>query len=124
MSRIIEALARAVRAGVEEAIKDPAVPVTAPETLAPAAARQVEHRVMDEVAPIVQNLTNNEPWYRSRVTWGALVAIALPLLRAIGVNTDLIDQGSVVDIIMSLVAAAGGLYVLYGRYVGKKPLGA
>lgn len=79
--------------------------------------------VMEQVQPVVDHLTNQEPWYKSRVTWGAIASIALPLLGAFGVSSDVIDADQFIALGLALGTAAGGVLTLYGRWAAKKPLG-
>lgn len=86
-------------------------------------ASAVSNAVAKEVKPVVDHLTNQEPWYRSRVTWGAIASIALPLLGAFGVSSDIIDSDQFVALGLAVGTAAGGLLTLYGRWAAKKPIG-
>ncbi|MEI4470909.1 hypothetical protein [Frigidibacter sp. MR17.24] len=78
--------------------------------------------VVAKVAPIVAHATNAEPWYRSRVTWGAIIAITAPILSALGVSADVLDPDLAVSISTAVATAVGGLLTLYGRWKAKKPL--
>lgn len=84
----------------------------------------VAERVTREVVPIVDHMTNNEPWYKSRVTWGAIVSIATGLLGAFGVATDWIDPDQAIALGMALGSTVGGAIALYGRWKARKPIGA
>jgi hypothetical protein len=86
-------------------------------------ATTISKAVTDQVQPVVDHLTNQEPWYRSRVTWGAIASIALPLLGAFGVSSDIIDADQFVALGLAVGTAAGGLLTLYGRWAAKKPIG-
>lgn len=86
-------------------------------------ASDISNAVAKEVQPVVDHLTNQEPWYRSRVTWGAIASIALPLLGAFGVSSDIIDSDQFVALGLAIGTAAGGLLTLYGRWAAKKPMG-
>lgn len=94
--------------------------------VAPADAQQVAQAVTKEVAPIVVNATNSEPWYRSRIYLGLLVAALGMLGSATGY---FVIPGEEIDSIVSIITMAmelGGVaYATYGRMVGatKKPLG-
>jgi hypothetical protein len=50
--------------------------MTDAKKIAPAVTTKVEEQVRAEMQPVIDHLTNNEPWYQSRVTWGALIAAA------------------------------------------------
>jgi drug/metabolite transporter (DMT)-like permease len=80
--------------------------------------------VVRQISPTLEHLANAEPWYRSRVTWGAIVSIGLPALGALGVATDWIDQETAISVAMAVGSAVGGLITLYGRWKAKRPIGA
>jgi hypothetical protein len=110
-------LATAVATAISSTVARPEV-----EANAQAVPALVE-AVTREVTPIVENATNSEPWYRSRVTWGAIASIVLPLLGAFGVRSDIIDADQFVALGLALGTAAGGLLTLYGRWKAKRPIG-
>ncbi len=78
---------------------------------------------LQEVADAVAHATNGEPWYRSRVTWGALVAGGASLAGAFGLTLGQEDR----EVLAGGLAAAGGLVgaalTLYGRWKARRPLG-
>lgn len=80
--------------------------------------------IVDAVAPIVAHTTNNEPWYQSRVTIGAIVSIAIPALGALGISSDVVDADQLTAILVAAGSLAGGALTLYGRWKAKKPLGS
>lgn len=87
----------------------------------------VAESVANELAPRLEHLTNAEPWYQSRVTWGAL-------LSAVGATSALLGypiaeemQSRILEVI-TLWTAFGGLVsgpvlTLWGRWAAKKPIG-
>lgn len=79
--------------------------------------------VTREVAPMIENANNAEPWYRSRVTIGALVSIIIPLLGLAGISSDVVDADQLTAIIVAAGSAIGGMLSLYGRWKAKRPLG-
>lgn len=85
----------------------------------------VANDIMKEVAPRVQNATNSEPWYRSRVIVGLLGAIVGMIVRKAGGTWADGDVETWINGIAEIVTAAGALYALYGRTFAstKKPLG-
>ena len=107
-----------VNAAVTDAVKEAQLPVDN------YMKQVVVNRVVENVLPVVDHLTNNEPWYRSRVTWGALGAIALPLLGFIGVGSDVISMDEFVAGGLALGTMASGALTLYGRWKARKPIGA
>ncbi|HYI27568.1 MAG TPA: hypothetical protein VD863_06920 [Bradyrhizobium sp.] len=104
---------------VRDVLEKPNVPVSNRE------AAQVAHEVTKELAPVVENATNSESWWRSRVILGALVAIIAGLFGTVGIVIDEETRGQLVTLIPVLVSTAGAVFALYGRIVGatKKPLG-
>jgi hypothetical protein len=88
--------------------------------------RDVSHtaeKVIANVVPMVEHVTNQEPWYQSRVTWGAIVSTAIPILGAFGVATDWIEPDEAVAFGVALGSLIGGVITIYGRWRAKKPLG-
>lgn len=86
-------------------------------------ADQIAREVTNEVAAVVVNQTNNEPWYQSRVTWGAVIAVASGLAGLLGYSLDASDQATIVNALVSGASVVGGLFAWYGRWIAKKPLG-
>lgn len=84
----------------------------------------VTAKVASEVVPVVLHATNNEPWYRSRVTWGALGSIVLPLLGFIGVSSDIVTLDEFVAGGLAVGTMISGAITLYGRWKAKRPIGA
>lgn len=85
-------------------------------------APQVAYEAAKELAPVLVNMTNQEPWYQSRVTWGAVAAI----LGGLGTMAGLVAAGDWSPELWftALSSVGGGIGTLYGRWVAKKPLGA
>ena len=76
-----------------------------------------------EVNAVVDHNTNNEPWYQSRVTIGAIVSIAMPILGLVGVTADIISPDELTGLILAAGVIVGGLTTLWGRYISRKPIG-
>lgn len=76
---------------------------------------------LTETAKVIISQTNNEPWYQSRVTWGAIAAI----LSGLGAAAGLLAAGdwSPELWLTALGSVGGGLATLWGRWIAKKPLG-
>ena len=101
---------------IKEVLAHPSVPVNAAQENAVAVA------VTKEVAPILVNASNQEPWYQSRVTIGALLALVG------AAYTLLLDfytppPPSVEVLTAQLGIIGGSVTTLYGRWVAKKPIG-
>lgn len=98
-------------------IKSPSVPVEQAEKPV------VKVEVAKELTPIIEHLTNNEPFYRSRVWWGSVGSIlggtaTIITMAANGVPLSLEAYGPPAGAIW------GGATALWGRYGARKPIGA
>jgi hypothetical protein len=83
----------------------------------------ITSKVLNEVAPIVANATNSEPWYKSRVTLGALMAAIAGVMGIFGFTLEPEDQSRILDLVVAIGPVVGGAIALYGRWVAKKPIG-
>lgn len=106
-----------IAAGVRE------VALRADSALQPTDAAPVTKAIITEVLPGVQHATNTEPWYQSRVTWGALGAIVLPALGFLGITSDIVSLNDFVVGGMTLASVVSGALTLYGRWKARKPIG-
>lgn len=61
-------------------------------------------------------------WYQSRTIWGALIAIAASLAHAGGMTLSAGDQGQIIDSLVSVSGALGGLVAIYGRVTASAKL--
>lgn len=67
-------------------------------------------------------MLEEKPWWQSKTIWANLALVAVTLARSFGiVSGDAADAivAEVPEYITSLVAAALGLYGVYGRFVAK-----
>lgn len=91
-------------------------------TVTPAEAPVVRQEVAEVVAPVIEHLTNNEPWYQSRVTWGAIFAI---LGGVATIGTAMANGETNLEMYSTAgMSVLGGIGTLYGRWKARKPLGA
>lgn len=67
---------------------------------------------------------NAEPWYQSRVTWGAIISAGVPILATAGIATDWIDEDTLIAGLVAGGGAVGAVVTLYGRWKAKRPIGA
>jgi len=102
---------------IREVLKQPSVPVDNAD------ANQVAAAVTKEVAPMIVNATNSEPWYQSRVTWGAILSIASAGLAVFGITIDEGTRAELVTLILAAIPVIGGAITLWGRWIAKKPIG-
>lgn len=84
---------------------------------------EAKAQVVKEVAAVVINKTNAEPWYQSRVTWGAIIAVVGGLAGIGGYSIGADDQAQIVNGIVGVTTAIGGLLAWYGRWKAQKPIG-
>lgn len=112
-----QALKTRITDAVTRAVHDPAT-IAQPQDVMPIASA-----VIEAVAPQLEHAANAEPWYRSRVTIGAIVSIAIPLLGVAGVSGDVLDADQLTALLMAAGAVIGGITTLYGRWVAKAPIG-
>jgi hypothetical protein len=100
--------------------------MTDAKKIAPAVTTKVEEQVRAEMQPVIDHLTNNEPWYQSRVTWGALIAAAAGIAGLAGYTIDAEDQRFWVDNAIEMVQLGTAIAALLGGVVawyGRKPIG-
>ncbi len=75
----------------------------------------------EKLAPILVNNNNQEPWYKSRVTWGAIASVltGVGTLTTMVVNRDFSPDTAYI----ALGSIGGGVLTLYGRWMARTPLG-
>lgn len=115
--RIKETVRDAIVKGAFEAAKSPDTATQGSDV------NVITSKVLTEVAPIVAHATNNEPWYQSRVTLGAILAALAGILSIFGYAFPAEMQGKVIDLVLASAPLIGGALALYGRWVAKKPIG-
>lgn len=75
----------------------------------------------EKLAPVLINQNNQEPWYRSRVTWGAVAAILSGLATII---TQITGGDPNLEVIFAAITAiGGGITTIWGRWGAKAPIG-
>jgi hypothetical protein len=93
--------------------------------LGQASAPEITRALEAELAvdPSLRHVANVEPWYRSRVTWGAIIAALSPILGLIfgrAIPSD--DHALLVEIAVSLGTLTGAGLAIYGRWRAQTPL--
>jgi hypothetical protein len=90
------------------------------------AARAVNERLLRSLAadPAIRHVTNNEPWYQSRVTIGALISMLAMVLSVAGITIAAEERELLVAIGLGLGGLVGPLTTLYGRWMARRPIGA
>lgn len=91
--------------------------------LSEASADKMKSAVTKEMTSVIVNQTNQEPWYQSRVTWGAILAGVSGALAVFGYQLPAEVQGKILDGIIAAGPLVSMAVVLYGRWVAKKPIG-
>ena len=62
---------------------------------------------------------NSKTWLQSKTIWGALIAIAASAASLAGVEIEAGEQAEILDGIISLVAAGGGILAIIGRIAAR-----
>lgn len=123
---ILEMVVGQVFSRTLDTLLKPSVPVSNEQ------AEQVAEQVTEAVKPVIENAVNAEPWYRSRIYIGLIVAGIGAIAQHFGVqisgaDIQLISNSlpEIMQLIGSLAEVVGLLYATYGRVVGasKPPLG-
>jgi hypothetical protein len=104
---------------VDNLIKAPAVPVSRENSVI--VRPEVREAVAEEVGPVIEHLTNNEPWFRSRVTWGAIFAI---LGGVATIGTAVANGETNLELYSTAgMSILGGVSTIWGRWAARKPIG-
>ena len=122
IGRIAATIGDAAEHEIVRAIADPTIPVRseAPPVAGAAIAGQIEAAIR----PIIAHATNGEPFWRSRVFWGAMLSLATPLLALAGVTLEPDEREAVVTTVLLVPPVAGALVALWGRFGATRPIGA
>lgn len=60
-------------------------------------------------------MITNKPWYLSRTIWASVVALLYPVGNLLGIPVGAVEQATLVDALMQLVAAGAGIFAIIGR---------
>jgi hypothetical protein len=115
----VEIMLGALSGAVTRMAGRPDVPLT------PAAAPTITRALAEELAadPALRHAANAEPWYTSRVTWGAIIAGLSPILGLVlGHTLTAEDRGTLAEIAVALGTLTGAGLALYGRWRARTPL--
>ncbi|WP_040879029.1 hypothetical protein [Kaistia granuli] len=109
----------AVGGAVARMVGRPDNPLTA--EMAPTITRAIVEEIAAD--PAVRHAANAEPWYQSRVTWGAIIGATAPVLGlGLGHAPSPGDQASLVEIAVAVGSLTGAGLALYGRWRARTPL--
>lgn len=61
-------------------------------------------------------------WYTSKTIWGALISVVASLMHFTGVDIAAADRSQIVDSIVNIAGAFGGLLAVYGRVTAKSAI--
>ncbi|MFZ5650158.1 MAG: hypothetical protein ACOY4I_04800 [Bacillota bacterium] len=61
-------------------------------------------------------------WWQSKAVWGGLVAVGGAVAGAFGIQVDEQTKADIVDCIMVMAGAAGGMLAIYGRLKADKKI--
>jgi hypothetical protein len=118
---LLDTLAGSVFERTLETLLKPSTPVSNHQ------AEQVADKVTQAVKPVIENATNSEPWYRSRIYIGLIVAGLGAVAQHFGVQVSGSDLQLVANSVPELVQLVGSLaevlgliYAAYGRSVGSR----
>ncbi len=67
-------------------------------------------------------MTGSKPWYTSKTIWGSLVAMVAGIGSALGFDLGAQIQADLVDGILKIIATAGSLLAIYGRFAATRPI--
>ncbi|TPW32767.1 hypothetical protein [Pararhizobium mangrovi] len=67
-------------------------------------------------------MSATKPWYLSRTLWGAAIAVAACLAGLAGIDVSAADQSTIVNQILQIAGAGGGLVAVVGRVAAKTEL--
>lgn len=68
-------------------------------------------------------MNTQKPWYLSKGVWGGIVAALAGLGSLFGLHIPEGEVQGIADAIISLLAAGGGLFAVYGRIVATDKVG-
>ena len=113
----VRSIAPAISAALKQIADSPSLSLTAADV--PAAAEVVTRHIL----PTLEHLNNGESWYRSRVTWGAVISAVAPLLPLLGMGADWFDPTLGAALLAATGSAVGAACTLYGRWRATRPIG-
>lgn len=101
-----------------------AATVAKPEVKADLSAVPAIVNALGPVIDAIMHSTNTEPFYKSRVFWGSVIALVAAALGAFGIAFPSDMQGQILTAVMAGLSLIGPIIALYGRFKAKKPIGS
>lgn len=86
-------------------------------SVAPAVAAKVEAKVEAQVKPVVEVLTNQEPWWKSPQAIAQIVALISMILGIFKISFPAEMQAQFVILIMTLISAGTAAVLFWNRYI-------
>lgn len=66
--------------------------------------------------------TSKKQWWQSRTVWGGIIVIFAVIGQYLGYQITAEQQASIVESIMELIAAAGGMIAIFGRIAANEKI--
>ena len=64
-------------------------------------------------------MEQSKPWYKSKTVWGGIVALLAGIAGIFGYSVGEEAQATVVESLLAVGSAVGGLIAVYGRVTAK-----
>lgn len=87
-----------------------------------AVTKAVQDAVVTQVKPVVEVLTNQEPWWRSPQAWITILSMLSVLLGIFKISFDDVMQKEALTIIMAGVAFVSAATLFWNRYIRSSAL--
>lgn len=125
MANLFDLIEPALGAALRQAREARPAPGPLPPAAMAEAADTIASRAVEALRsdPALEHAANAEPWYRSRVTVGAILSAAAPVLGLLGLQVSPESRDLLVGVIVALGSIVGPALTLYGRWVASRPLG-
>lgn len=91
-------------------------------SVAPSVKKDVVQEVVQQMGPVLEHLSDTEPFWQSRQWWIAMLSLAGSLLGIFGIVFPPEMQQEVLAIVMAIIGAVSSATLIYNRYFAKRPL--
>jgi hypothetical protein len=65
-------------------------------------------------------MNESKSWYESKTVWGGLIALIAGVAGIFGIDIGIEDQATIVNSLIAVGSAVGGLLAVYGRFTADK----